>query len=384
MAQDKSAEIIKFSGAAEPPEEPAPEPMESPEARDAAPSLEDLGAGAYLRAARERANLSVDAASNAIKVKAEHLEAIEWMRLDRLPALPYATGFVKAYARFLGLDPDTVAATFKADALAAAPAPVAAPTKERAEPQEERARLGWIFAMFAVILFTLWVGYQVIAGGEQKAEEAQIETRSEPQPRPRASEPEVMPAPAPEIQAPEVDGEEKLTSETAASDSEAAEAEENIPVGDARVSADASAEETAPAAEQTAPVAETAAPVERDQAGPAAPGVTEVRERPLPRRAQPAPPQRQSVIIEAVLSRPIAPDYPNRCTRGADERESVTVMFDVSAEGRPVSARIISTSNDCFNSEALRTVERWRFTPRTVDGTPALESGKTATVNFVK
>ena len=46
MAQDKSAEIIKFSGAAEPPQAPAPEPAVG----DDAPSLEDVGAGAFLRA----------------------------------------------------------------------------------------------------------------------------------------------------------------------------------------------------------------------------------------------------------------------------------------------------------------------------------------------
>lgn len=382
MSQDKSAEIIKFSGAAEPPQQPAPAP-EALSGDDApAASLEELGAGAFLRAARETAKLTIDEASSATKVKAEHLEAIEWMRFDRLPALPYATGFVKAYARYLGLDADAVAAAFKAEAVAAAPAPVAAPAAERALPQGEGARLGSVFAMLAVILFALWVGYQVLGGGRQQAETVaeRVEPRPASRPAPQAAS-RATPRPTPDV-------------ETPAAETEAAPAAADLSAPDAAgsetsASPDADASQTltpeiAPSTEEAAPASEAIGePAPETEAAPS-PVIEEPQERPLPRRVRAAPPPRQPVIVQAELSRSISPDYPNRCTRGADDMESVTMRFDVSAEGRAVNMRVTSSTNSCFETEALNTVARWRFTPRTVDGAPALESSKTATLNFRK
>lgn len=395
MAQDKRAEIIKFNGAAEPPHQPAPESAADPQGQDDAPSLERLGAGAYLRAMRERADLSVEAVSSAIKVKSEHLEAIEWMRLDRLPPLPYVTGFVKAYARFLGLDPDAAAAKFKTDAAAAAPAPAPeAPLTERSEPQGEGARLGWIFAMLAVVLFALWVGYQVIAGGERQAEEARIElrpqtesaARSETPALPRVVQPQTAQPVAPPDKVPETSADS--ASEEAAPDlSDEAEtpAQEIVAAPEIPGPGDVTGRDDAPIAEASARPGDAADEAQAPETLPEAPApaAIEAPQRPAPRRVQTAP-RPQPVIIEAELTRSLAPDYPNRCTRGADDTESVTIRFDVSAEGRPINARIASSTNDCFESEALRTVARWRFDPRTVNGVAAVDAGKTATVNFIK
>lgn len=379
MAQDKGAEIIKFSSAAEPPHQPAPESAADPQSQDDAPSLERLGAGAYLRAMRERADLSVDAVSSAIKVKSEHLEAIEWMRLDRLPPLPYVTGFVKAYARFLGIDPDAAAAKFKADAAAAAPAPAPeAPLTDRSEPQGEGARLGWIFAMLAVVLFALWVGYQVIAGGERQAEEARIELRPQTDSAARSETPALPRVGQSQTAQPVVPPDRASETSTDSAPPEAAPDQSDVVETPAQEIA--AAPEIPEAADVTgrddAPAAETLSDAP-------APTAIEAPQRPAPRRVQTAP-RPQPVIVEAELTRSMAPDYPNRCTRGADDTESVTIRFDVSAEGRPINARIASSTNDCFESEALRTVARWRFDPRTVNGVASVDAGKTATVNFIK
>ncbi len=397
MAQDKSAEIIKFSGAAEPPQAPAPAP-ESLSA-DEAPSpeqpgldkagieelgLEKLGAGAFLRTAREAANLSVEAVSAATKVKAEHVEAIEWLRLDRLPALAYVTGFVKAYARYLGLDAERVAAAFKAEAIAATPAPVAAPAAEGVMPQGDGARLGSVFAMLAVILFALWIGYQVLGGGGHQAQ-------------PVATRPEARPAPT--SQAPQTASAEAVQATTDLVEVENAPVAGDAPAAEAVITENLSSPETpaeeatddttnaqrSPPAEEAAPTTETPELTEEPASvEPPAPAVEEPRERALPRRARPAPPARQPVIVKAELSRSIAPDYPNRCTRGANDMESVTLRFDVSTAGRAANMRVVSSTNSCFETEALNTVGRWRFSPRTVDGAPAVETSKTATLNFRK
>lgn len=396
MAQDKSAEIISFSGATEPPQSPAPtsenanadqaQPPEQPASPK--PGLEELGAGAFLRTAREAANLSVETVSAATKVKAEHVEAIEWMRLDRLPALAYVTGFVKAYARYLGLDAERVAAAFKAEAIAATPAPVAAPAAEGATFQGEGARLGSVFAMLAVILFALWIGYQVLGGGGHQEQSA----ATGPTPRAEARQAltsqasQIAPASNAEVTPQNVEA-GIVVEETASTASADVAIETPAPV---ETSADAP--ETAVLDAQISPSAEEEAaasntPEATDEPASAevgAPAVEEPRERALPRRARPAPPARQPVIVKAELSRSIAPDYPNRCTRGANDMESVSLRFDVSTEGRAVNMRVTSSTNSCFETEALNTVGRWRFSPRTVDGALAVERSKTATLNFRK
>ena len=62
--------------------------------------------GSTLRQARERSALDLDEVAKAIKVGAHLLEALESNQFDRLPGGPFNKGFVRAYARHVGLDPE--------------------------------------------------------------------------------------------------------------------------------------------------------------------------------------------------------------------------------------------------------------------------------------
>lgn len=72
--------------------------------------------GDALRGAREALGLEVEDIAQATRVSAAHLAAIEAFDLGALPARPFAVGYVRAYARALGLDADAVVARFKAEA----------------------------------------------------------------------------------------------------------------------------------------------------------------------------------------------------------------------------------------------------------------------------
>lgn len=81
-----------------------------------APTLhsgEDLGQA--LRAVREHQGRSLDELSEATRVRASYLTAIEDMRLDLLPSRPFIVGFIRAYAEALGLDPEAAVERFRAD-----------------------------------------------------------------------------------------------------------------------------------------------------------------------------------------------------------------------------------------------------------------------------
>ncbi|WP_324670257.1 helix-turn-helix domain-containing protein [Geochorda subterranea] len=109
-----------------------PEPVERPEARGRL--------GAMLREAREARGLSLQAVSERTRVRAPFLEAIEEGRYEELPGPVYTRGFLKLYARAVGLDPARVLAAWEREApQAARPEPV-----ESGPPRRERARPWWM------------------------------------------------------------------------------------------------------------------------------------------------------------------------------------------------------------------------------------------------
>jgi len=71
--------------------------------------------------------------------------------------------------------------------------------------------------------------------------------------------------------------------------------------------------------------------------------------------------------IPAALTETITPIYPRFCEAGADPVETVEVSFNITADGRVAGARVLSSSDDCFERAALNAIKRWRFRPRTVN-----------------
>src|ERR1700744_6399614 len=95
---------------------------------DADTPLETVGQD--LRAARLRRGDDLASVSRALKIRKDHLEALEEDRFEQLPGRAYAIGFIRSYADYLGIDPVQSVERFKleiagrgADALPAATLP---------------------------------------------------------------------------------------------------------------------------------------------------------------------------------------------------------------------------------------------------------------------
>ena len=86
----------------------APDPAEaSPDGGRAVAGAHDEpppGLGAWLRGHREALGLGLDEVARETRIGRRYLEAIEGERYELLPAPVYARGFVRGYARCLGLD----------------------------------------------------------------------------------------------------------------------------------------------------------------------------------------------------------------------------------------------------------------------------------------
>jgi cytoskeleton protein RodZ len=69
--------------------------------------------GQELRAARLRRGDDLATVSRSLKIRKDHLEAVEEDRLESLPGKTYAIGFVRSYAGYLGLDAADVVERYK-------------------------------------------------------------------------------------------------------------------------------------------------------------------------------------------------------------------------------------------------------------------------------
>ncbi|MDR1194777.1 MAG: DUF4115 domain-containing protein [Peptococcaceae bacterium] len=86
------------------------------------------GIGDNLREAREKKKISLEQVESAIKIKKRYLIALETEAWDRLPERAYAKGFLRAYARYLGLPEQPLANMFE---LSFQVEPPAQPSRER-------------------------------------------------------------------------------------------------------------------------------------------------------------------------------------------------------------------------------------------------------------
>ena len=86
--------------------------------------------GYTLRQERERQNLSISDIEQGTSIRAAYIEAIEDGEYDKLPGKVYTKGFIKNYAKFLGLDADAVGKEFAADMNELESTPEPAPAAE--------------------------------------------------------------------------------------------------------------------------------------------------------------------------------------------------------------------------------------------------------------
>jgi cytoskeletal protein RodZ len=73
----------------------------------------ETGIGRALRAARQRRGKSLEEASRDTRVRLDYLDALERERFDALGSEVYVRGFLRSYARYLGLKHDKVIAVYE-------------------------------------------------------------------------------------------------------------------------------------------------------------------------------------------------------------------------------------------------------------------------------
>ncbi len=155
------------------------------ECSDDRPSSATEGPGAQLRRRREAHGLTIDDLSRITKISRTSLTAIETSDVRRLPAPIYTRGFVKAYAREVGLDPERTADEYLAtitpiaahspvdDAghLPPVTRPAAAPSRATYDAagvlaDKSTSQFGWLTTIVTVIGLIAYLGYLGSSSGD--------------------------------------------------------------------------------------------------------------------------------------------------------------------------------------------------------------------------
>ena len=115
--------------------------------------------GSWLRHQREARSVSVREIADNSKISLRYLEALEQDRFDVLPAPVFARGFLREYARVVGLNPDEVVNLYL----------VAMEEREAASQRSERPKAGAsgkpeLGALFARLWSASWPGGRPLRG----------------------------------------------------------------------------------------------------------------------------------------------------------------------------------------------------------------------------
>ncbi|HEY3676509.1 MAG TPA: RodZ domain-containing protein [Candidatus Tumulicola sp.] len=114
--------------------------------------------GERLRVAREARGLSLSEVSEQIRIRTIYLVALEEENWRAIGAPVYVRGFLRTYARFLGLDPEEVVAQF-GEAVPSEPATEPHYVVERSPRRS--STITWIAACVAVLLVA-FVAYNAL------------------------------------------------------------------------------------------------------------------------------------------------------------------------------------------------------------------------------
>jgi cytoskeletal protein RodZ len=126
--------------------------------------------GEYLRKHRELRRMSVEEIARSTRVPMSSVERIEADLFDELPGEVFVRGFLKSYARAVGLSPDEVLARYTQSRRVAWVTPLPLTNVSRA-PKRGRV-IGVAVAVFLLLIFfTLAIGVVLKPRGDEQPQE---------------------------------------------------------------------------------------------------------------------------------------------------------------------------------------------------------------------
>ncbi len=160
--------------------------------------------GERMQREREMRGITLEEISESTKISSRCLRALEEEEFDKLPGGIFNKGFVRAYARFLGIDEDQAVADFVAASGGEQDQPLPDPPEPRAMALGQRAEghLNWrAFALLLLLLTTVVVTAWKLGPAAFQRVSAAVTERLSRKPAPPPVPPSVRPQSAPDVPA---------------------------------------------------------------------------------------------------------------------------------------------------------------------------------------
>jgi len=125
--------------------------------------------GDQLRAARERKGLTLERVADETNIAKRYLAALEAEEFGVFPGDPYAIGFLRNYAEYLGLPSDELATSFKNMRIQEQPAPIQELIPRRGPSRAAIAGIACGAVALAAVVLVLALGARRGAGGPEEA-----------------------------------------------------------------------------------------------------------------------------------------------------------------------------------------------------------------------
>lgn len=131
----------------------------------------DTGIGRALRSAREHRGKSLEEAGRETRVRTDYLEALEQEEFDALGSDVYVRGFLRSYAKYLGLNHEKVVSAYERAYGRSKPPPAPVERAATVAPTEalvltERKRPNWLLAgAAALIILSAAAALDLLGGG---------------------------------------------------------------------------------------------------------------------------------------------------------------------------------------------------------------------------
>ena len=148
---------------------------------DEIPVHEPAAFGQQLMLAREKANMTLEECAAALHLREDIVEAIENSDLDRLPPVTFVQGYVRSYARLLGMPEETILAEFENEVpheleSELQPRP---PSPDEADSKTPMVRVVSIVLIVAVVILLF---YAIFSYFSERSESIEKAAREAPEP----------------------------------------------------------------------------------------------------------------------------------------------------------------------------------------------------------
>ena len=119
--------------------------------------------GKTISTERERQGLTLDSVSQRLRILESHLADIEAGNLDNLPAMTYVIGYVRSYARLLGLDDAKLCSDLKNSLSTAEDKPEFDFVENRLDSKNGAGRVALVAVIVGILIYGGWYSISLVS-----------------------------------------------------------------------------------------------------------------------------------------------------------------------------------------------------------------------------